>query len=324
MNSEKVFPSPRIALSISGIILITMAVTACSNTDSPPPIETVPPIIAATEASAPTLLIEDTPAPSLAPIETDINTTLFTDEHGISMALVPAGSFEMGSNDGADDEQPIHIITLDAFYIDQYEVTNSQYALCADTGICDPTTDTTAFESSYTRAIYFGSEEYANYPVIYASWDEAQQYCLWRGARLPTEAEWEKAARGGLEGKSYPWGDESPICEAGAKNGAKFDDDGGCNDTDTEEVGSYSANGYGLYDMVGNVWEWVSDFYDENYYANSPSNNPSGSESGSSPVIRGGSWQSNADHLRISDRRFNDPKSGSLTSGFRCARDFIP
>ena len=112
-----------------------------------------------------------------------------TDDQGASMVLVPAGPFEMGSNDGDEDEQPIHTVTLDAFYIDIYEVTNSQYAVCADLGICDPTTDTTAFESSYSRRIYFGNAEYADYPVIYASWYEAQQYCEWRGARLPTEVE---------------------------------------------------------------------------------------------------------------------------------------
>lgn len=250
---------------------------------------------------------------------------ILTDDHGALMALIPAGPFEMGSYDGDDDEQPVHTVILDDFYIDIYEVTNNQYAVCVDAGVCDPVTDTTAGTASYTRAIYFGNPAYADYPVIYASWYDAQQYCGWRsGARLPTEAEWEKAARGGLEGKTYPWGDQSPLCEGGAKNGAKFDDDGGCNDTDTEQVGSYSANGYGLYDMVGNVWEWVSDFYDENYYANSPTNNPSGPEDGGFTVIRGGSWSNNAEHIRVSDRRFNTPNSGSLSSGFRCARDLAP
>ncbi len=250
---------------------------------------------------------------------------ILKDGRGTLMVLVPAGQFEMGSLNGDDDEQPVHTVMLDAFYIDQYQVTNSQYALCVDLGICDPVTDTTAGPASYSRAVYFGNPVYADYPVIYASWYDAKDYCEWRGgARLPTEAEWEKAARGGLESKTYPWGDQSPLCEAGAKNGAKFDDDKGCNDTDTEQVGSYSANGYGLYDMVGNVWEWVSDFYDENYYANSPTNNPSGPEDGSSPVIRGGTWTNNADYIRISDRRYHDPKSGSLTSGFRCARDVSP
>jgi formylglycine-generating enzyme required for sulfatase activity/predicted small secreted protein len=251
--------------------------------------------------------------------------TLLTDDHGATMALVPAGPFEMGSINGDDDEQPVHTVTLDAFYMDQYEVTNSQYAVCVELGVCDPVTDTTAFDSSYSRRIYYGNPAYADYPVIYASWHEAQQYCEWRGgARLPTEAEWEKAARGGLEGKTYPWGDQSPVCEVGAVNGAKFDDDGDCNDTDTEQVGRYSANGYGLYDMVGNVWEWVSDFYDENYYADSAINNPSGPEDGGSPVIRGGTWGNNAEHLRVSDRRYHDSISGSLYSGFRCARDVSP
>jgi len=250
---------------------------------------------------------------------------IITDDHGATMALVPAGPFEMGSLNGDADEQPVHTVKLDAFYMDQYEVTNGQYAVCVEQGVCDPVTDSTAGPASYTRAVYFGNPAYADYPVIYASWHDAQDYCAWRGgARLPTEAEWEKAARGGMEGKTYPWGDQPPVCEAGAVNGAKFDDDGGCNDTDTEQVGVYSANGYGLYDMVGNVWEWVSDFYDENYYADSPTKYPSGPEDGSSPVIRGGTWGNNADHIRISDRRYHDSNSGALYSGFRCARDSAP
>ncbi len=250
--------------------------------------------------------------------------TLYVDYRGIPMVMVPAGSFEMGSTDGDEDEQPVHTVTLDAFYIDQYEVTNSQYAICVDAGVCDPVTPPYA-GTSYSRAVYYGSAEYADYPVLYTSWYEAQQYCEWRGMRLPTEAEWEKAARGGLEGKKYPWGDAAPVCEYGAKNGAKFDDGEACNNTDTEQVGSYSPNGYGLYDMAGNVWEWVNDFYDEYYYFNSPAENPLGARpvEGSTPVIRGGTWNNNADHLRVSDRLFNDPKSGSLTSGFRCARDVI-
>lgn len=246
--------------------------------------------------------------------------TIFTDEHDVPMALVRSGPFEMGSNGGADDEQPVHIVMLDDFYIDLYEVTNSQYAICADLEICDPTTDTTAFESSYSRGIYFGNPEYADYPVIYANWHEAQKFCEWRGGRLPTEAEWEKAARGGLEGKIYPWGDEAPVCEDGTKNGAKFDDDEACNNTDTVQVGSYSPNGHGLYDMAGNVWEWVSDFYDENYYASSPANDPSGPEDGGFPVVRGGSWDNSADRLRVSDRRFNEINGYGLSIGFRCVR----
>ncbi len=247
--------------------------------------------------------------------------TFLTDDQGTLMVQIPAGTFEMGSNGGADDERPVHSVILDAYYIDIYEVTNGQYAVCADLGVCDPTTDTSAYDSSYSRGKYFGNADYADFPVIYANWYEAQQYCTWRGARLPTEAEWEKAARGGQEGKQYPWGEESPICEPGAKNGARFDDDERCNNADTEQVGSYGPNGYGLYDMAGNVWEWVSDFYDDGYYANSPTHNPTGPAEGSFHVVRGGTWGNNADHLRVSDRSFNDAKSGALSSGFRCARD---
>jgi formylglycine-generating enzyme required for sulfatase activity len=313
MNTQKIFLSARIII-IRAISIMILFSTACSRDSNLRLSETVAPVLEK-ESS--------TPVPSPDTAESG-SPKRFVDDHGVPMALVPAGPFEMGSYDGAEDEQPVHTVILNDFYIDQYEVTNSQYATCVNEGVCDPTTDTTAFESSYSRGIYYGNPEYADYPVIYANWYEAQKYCEWRGARLPTEAEWEKAARGDLDGKNYPWGNESPVCEFGAMNGAKFDDDGNCNNTDTEEVGSYSANGYGLYDMAGNVWEWVSDFYDENYYANSPTENPSGPEEGSYPVIRGGSWNNHVDRLRVSDRRFNDPKSGSLSSGFRCARDVIP
>lgn len=237
------------------------------------------------------------------------------------MALVSAGSFEMGSLVGEDDELPVHTVMLDDFYIDQYEVTNGQYDKCLRAGACEPTTDTSAFVSSYSRGEYYGNSEYDNFPVIMVNWFEAQQYCAWRSARLPTEAEWEKAARGGLEGELYPWGDEAPLCEMGAENGARFDDNLNCNNSDTQQVGTYSANGYHLYDMAGNVWEWVIDYYDENYYTDSPTDGPTGPETGNYPALRGGSWNSSIDHLTVSDRRFNDPKSGSYNIGFRCVRD---
>ena len=141
-----------------------MTTVACSNTEPLLP-------VTATEISTPTQLVERTPISSPTPVKTE-PITLFIDDHGVPMALVPAGSFEMGNSGGADE----------------YEVTNSQYAICLDAGVCDPTTDTTAFESSYSRRIYYGNAEYADYPVIYANWYEAQKYCGWRGARLPTEA----------------------------------------------------------------------------------------------------------------------------------------
>ena len=247
--------------------------------------------------------------------------TFFMDHRGVPMALVPAGPFEMGSITGEDDELPVHTVLLKDFYIDQYEVTNSQYDKCLKAGACEPTTDTSAFDGSYSRAVYYGNPEYDNFPVIIVNWYEAQQYCAWRSARLPTEAEWEKAARGGLENRSYPWGNEVPLCKSGTNNGANFDDGIDCNNSDTQKVGTYSANGYHLYDMAGNVWEWVIDYYDENYYTYSPADEPTGPGQGNYPVLRGGSWNSSVDHLTVSDRRFNDPKSGAYDIGFRCARD---
>jgi len=284
-------------LRMGGAFILTLFISACSQVDSSLPVATF-------EGSTP------------PPFPTEAGFSF--DDFDVPMVLIPAGPFDMGSTDGTEDEQPVHTVTLNAFYIDQYEVTNSRYALCVDAGVCDSTTDTSAYESSYSRRFYYGNPEYADYPLIYASWYEAQAYCQWRGGHLPTEAEWEKAARGGLKQKSYPWGDESPVCEAGSKNGATFDDNGICNNTDTTRVGSYSPNEYGLYDMVGNVWEWVSDAYDENYYSNSPSENPTGSQAGFYRVIRGGGWDSQMNGLRVSDRRFNPPDSGSLSSGFRC------
>ena len=283
------------ALNMSGMFLMVMFMIACSNTN-----DLLQPVVTETEA------VISTKAP------------IFVDMYDVPMALVPSGPFEMGSDNGADDEQPVHTVFLDSFYIDIYEVTNNRYASCVNAGICDPTIDTTAYESSYSRRYYFGNPEYAGYPVIYANWYEAQTYCQARGGRLPTEAEWEKAARGGLEGKNYPWGNEDPVCGVGSENGAAFDDDRMCNDTDTMKVGSYEPNGYGLYDMAGNAWEWVGDYYDEDYYANTPMSNPTGPESGLYRVIRGGGWDNRPDGLRVSDRRFNPPDSGSLSSGFRC------
>lgn len=296
MNHLGMFGFANRKLNVVGEFIAVFIIAACSTTDVSTPI-----VSTAREETTPTL------------------GETFVDEQDVPMAFIPAGPFEMGSSVGADDEQPVHTVMLNAFYIDLYEVTNSQYAICVDAGVCDPTTDTTAFDSSYSRSHYYGNPKYDDYPVIYADWYEAQAFCEWRGARLPTEAEWEKAARGGLDGKTYPWGSEPPKCESGIVNGATFDDDIMCNDTDTTQIGSYSPNGYGLFDMAGNVMEWVSDFYDENYYAGSPADNPLGPVEGEYRVLRGGSWDGSVDSLRISDRRFNPPDSGSLSIGFRCA-----
>ncbi len=240
-----------------------------------------------------------------------------TDPKGVPMALVPAGEFQMGSENGADREKPVHTVFLDAFYMDVYEVTNTRYAKCVSAGACQPPTNS----ASYTRTTYYSDTQYADYPVIYVTREMAKTYCEWRGGGLPSEAQWEKAARGGLQGMDYPWGNEGPVCEKGAQNGAKFDDNAGCNDTDTDPVGSYSPNGYGLFDMAGNVWEWVNDWYSENYNNSSNGNNPTGPVSGDLKVLRGGSWGDDDWHyLRVAVRfGANLDNSFYTIIGFRCA-----
>jgi serine/threonine-protein kinase len=227
------------------------------------------------------------------------------------LVYIPAGTFQMGSESGAADERPVHWVTLSAFWMDQTEVTNAMYALCVAAGDCSPPGHT----SSYTRGSYYGNSSYADYPVIYVDWYQASAYCAWAGRRLPTEAEWEYAARGGLERAAYPWGDESPVCTTGAENGAQYWD---CSPDDTIAVGSFSPNGYGLYDMAGNVAEWAADWYGP--YSSAAAENPSGPASGVGRVLRGGSWDDNGNSLRVSFRSWYYPVSSNSNGGFRCAR----
>ena len=155
------------------------------------------------------------------------------------------------------DEEPIHKVVLDAFSIDKTEVTNALYKDCEDQGVCDPPQDI----NSNSQASYYGNPAFDDYPVIYVTWDQAKTYCEWRGGRLPTEAEWEKAARS-ADGRTYPWGETIDDTFANFNYGIG----------DTTAVGSYE-NGkspYGVYDMAGNVWEWVADWYSDTYYQRSP------------------------------------------------------
>ena len=244
----------------------------------------------------------------------ELRFALSEDEIGRRSATIPAGSFQMGcdpSNPAGscqDDEQPLRTVTLDAYSIDKYEVTNARYQACVDAGACEPPQEA----GSYTRDAYFGNPEFANYPVIQVTWHQATAFCAWEGARLPTEAEWEKAARG-TDGRMYPWGDQAPTQEL-----ANFDKNVG----DTTPVGSYPAGAspYGVMDMAGNVWEWVSDWYDSAYYSQSPTDNPQGPATGGSRVLRGGSWSLDSD-VRSTYRSYYSPSRWSgYYGGFRCAR----
>jgi len=223
-----------------------------------------------------------------------------------------------------NDEIPAHHVQLDAFWVDQVEVTNGMYALCVKAGQCRQPVAV----NSDNRAEYFGVPEFQDYPVVNVTWFDAKAYCLWAGRRLPTEAEWERAARGD-DMRTFPWGDELP----NATNSNSLNTVG-----DTSRVGSYSQgmSPFGALDMVGNVWEWVEDYYDGNYYAESPAVNPTGPETPSLNhlrVIRGGSFQDDLTSLRIPNRGYEegpDPAASpdqaayygdsSVKIGFRCVQ----
>ena len=280
-----------------------------------PNIPIAPPITKpTTEQDTPTLVLPTTAPPVVfteAPTITSIIPTSVPDEifdeYGVSMRYVPAGTFSMGSKNGEADERPVHVVDLPAFYMDKYEVTNILYKACVDAGQCQfPQLD------SKTRSQYYGNPEFNDYPVIIVNWSAAKNYCEWRGARLPSEAEWEKAARG-TDGRTYPWG-EGIDC-----NHTNYGEPKRCRG-DTTQVGNYESgkSPYGLYDMAGNVWEWVSDWYDV-YPGGDPSLYPY--DYGQIyRVVRGGSWGTKEFFSRSSFRGWPDSEFPYGSIGFRCAR----
>ena len=250
------------------------------------------------------------------------------------MVLIPAGSFEMGSEDeeALNTAQPVHTVHLDAFYMDVYEVTNAQFKVFVD---ANPQWQKDNIEDRFSGGSYrsylrdWSGNDYpvgkTDHPVVYVSWYAAMAYAEWAGKRLPTEAEWEYAARGGLAGQKYPWG--NTITDADANYGS--------NVYDTTPVGAYAANGYGLYDMAGNVWEWCLDASDRDFYAVSEnSRNPIAGGRGIQElrenfttiptdlarVTRGGGWASPAQYMHVAFRAGNAPSLPHDTNGFRCAK----
>ena len=260
------------------------------------------------------------------------------------MVLIPAGTFEMGSEDeeAGDREKPVHTVHLDAFYMDVYEVTNAQFKAFVD---ANPDWQKDRIDGRFHNGAYLNlwdGTDYpagkADHPVLAVSWYAAMAYAEWAGKRLPTEAEWEYAARGGLAGKKYPWGDTMTLADA---NYSEYDENwnriGGIGDT--TPVGQYAANGYGLYDIAGNVSEWCLDLDDSDFYAEShDSRNPiAGGKSiqwlrenftsiptDSRRVPRGGSWFNSTRFLRVTTRISNWPRETRGFYGFRCARAVTP
>ncbi|HMV55905.1 MAG TPA: SUMF1/EgtB/PvdO family nonheme iron enzyme [Nitrospira sp.] len=236
---------------------------------------------------------------------------------GAPMVLIPAGPFTMGSNDGLPAERPEHTVTLDAFYIDRYEVSMKHYRsfLVEAKHDAPPTWDDEAAETVGDR------------PAVGMGWADAKAYCAWAGKRLPTEAEWEKAARG-TDGRRYPWGQMQPFVDIANYNRGVWVSEavtltsvsGGVEGMSVRHgLKEGGRSPYGLHHMAGNAAEWVADWYDREYYSKSPEKNPTGPETGEKKVIRGGSWSDLPVALRSSARVSAEPDFQDRAIGFRCA-----
>src|SRR5438132_88159 len=221
------------------------------------------------------------------------------------LANVP--DFLLGTEDGLSDARPMHRTYLSAYWIDTYEVTNAQYRRCVDSGVCSLPKERRAFDDS----------QFAQHPVTNVTWTQARAFCEWRGHRLPTEAEWEKAARG-TDGWRYPWGNSEELIKRRVKEYAlKLGSNG------TAPVGRLpdTKSPYGVFDMVGNAWEWVKDWYAEDYYAVAPPRDPQGPLRGSFRVLRVGDWSQGPLELRVTYRGWDEMTYWGPTLGFRCAAD---
>lgn len=256
-------------------------------------------------------------------------------QHQNEMIFIPAGEFIMGAPPEAPSfceapEKPAHNVYLDEFWIDKYEVTNSQYHECVKAGRCsqphfDDGECVLLQGEKWQKGVLPGDFRGGTQPVVCVDWEQARNFCKWAGKRLPTEAQWEKSARG-TDGRLYPWGNEwrngvANFCDMSCKlrwrdetynDGFEF----------TAEVGSFpfGASPYGVHDLAGNVWEWTADWYDECYYAISERANPLGAQSGEYRVIRGGSWHLDPPQLRATNRKSAAPTESFSYLGFRCAR----
>ncbi|MEW6735612.1 MAG: formylglycine-generating enzyme family protein [Acidobacteriota bacterium] len=239
------------------------------------------------------------------------------------MVSIPAGTFEMGSENGQANETPVHGIKLSAFEISKYEITNYQFRT-----FIKATNYKTLAEREKKKFTWetYGERGREKYPVVMVAWEDAMEYCQWLSKqtgetyRLPSEAQWEYAARGGSVGKAYPWGDELEVSKANfaadssrlsyAEPVLEF----------IRPVGSYEPNSFGLYDVIGNVWEWCYDWYKDDYYDESPAQNPLGPEDGKLRITRGGGWGHSSLFCRVSLRKPTHPSFKSSSIGFRVVK----
>ena len=305
-------------------------ITACSK-NSFPRIPTKQPELAAQSNALQPTFNSSKPVAGAEPGPecSKINQNWTSPIDGEVLLCVPAGEFSMGASETDSqanaDEKPKHTILLDAFWIDRTEVTNANFAKCLADDACHPKIYD---QSALTYIPYAVHPDFQNFPALVYEADAAADYCQWAGRRLPTEAEWEKAARG-TNGRIYPWGDDLNCSKAnylGCDNASKFDSKGPrCGSSGycrTSRVDDFplGASPYGVLNMAGNVWEWVGDWYSKDYYANSPTHNPSGPKDGEFKVRRGGGNSSISSDLRVTSRASGQGDhyfDGQM--GFRCA-----
>ena len=301
-------------LLVSGLGTVA-AIGKPTLTPTATPTFTPSPTSTDTPTITPTPTLTPTPLP-LPPATAKAKDTWVSPADGMEIVYIPEDHYVIGSLDSDPVawivEKPQHRVDLSGYWMDKTLVTNGMYAKCVQAGSCPAKIKV----NSFFRDSYYGNSEFDDYPVVFVTWDEAQTYCTWAGRRLPTEAEWEVAARGRDE-RMYPWGNTPPNCSlvnfgAGV---AKF-----CTG-DTTAVGKYpqGASPYGLLDMAGNVWEWVADWLGPNYLAE-PHQDPTGFSNGTLRVTRGGAYYSDAKYVRATFRAGHDPNDPTDYIGFRCAR----
>jgi len=261
------------------------------------------------------------PTPLASPSCTGTGKTWRSLKDDMLEMCVPEGKFVMGSSpkeldqamkkckfcniDQLKSEAPRHLLQLDAFWMDKTEITNGMYGKCVQAGKCEK-----------PGCKYYDLPKYAKHPAVCVTWQQAQDYCQWAGGHLPTEAEWEKAARG-TEGRIYPWGGDSSQAKANY-----WGSPGYCSNT-IKPVGSYlsGASPYGVLDMAGNVAEWTQDWYNANYYQDSPVLNPQGAQKGKERVLRGGAYCFSDNDIRSARRAYSEPNVRFDIVGFRCVRN---
>ena len=332
-------PSPRLAPGL------TLSPLPAGQTVIPTRSPTVTPAIAPIVPPA----VSPAVSPAVPPLSATLGDAWSRPADGVMMVYVPGGAFEMGSDDAAlerarrmcieystdaataratcsrrafEDEHPAHRVSITGFWLDRTEVTNASYRRCVAAGACTPPVE----RGSYTHASYYDDPLYDGYPVIWVTWQQAAGYCAWAGGRLPTEAEWEYAARGS-QGRLFPWGDAfdgtrlnycDARCTAGPND--RRSDDGY---EDTAPAGHYpdGASWCGALDTAGNVREWVADWYGK--YPAARQTYPTGPPSGESRIPRGGSWLDLPDDIRSANRGANAPDYTRHKVGFRCAENLL-